>query len=223
MNLTEQAAWLRNFNQKLQGIGASFGLTPAELDVLDKDTANIQFYSSVQVQLDAYRSAARHWGKSFAEGSIGDPTPQFPADLTLAPPFPDQPAGAFERLDAVVRRIRAAAVYTGESAASLGITPRRRERLAIHATPPELKASVEPGNLVRVAFIRGSSHGVYIETNVDKAGWAFADKSFVSPAVVTVQQNDAQTPRGVQIRARYLDGNTPVGDFSDIVTVQTIP
>ena len=27
----------------------------------------------------------------------------------------------------------------------------------------------------------------------------------------------------LQIRARYLDGNTPIGDWSDVVTVQTIP
>lgn len=223
MNLIDQAAWIRNFNNQIQAIGASFGLTSSELDILGKDAANIRFYASVQVQLDAYRSAARIWGKSFTEGHIGGATPVFPADLTLAPPFPLQPPGAFERLDAIVRRVRAAANYTEEIAAILGIVPRRKEWLAPHEMAPELTASVEPGNLVKVSFIRGSSHGIYIETNVDKAGWSFADKAFVSPATFAVPQNEAQTPRGVQIRARYLDGNAPVGNWSSTVTVQTIP
>lgn len=223
MNLAEQSAWYGNFNQQMQLIGASLGLTPVELDMLDKDTANIQFYATVQVTLDAYRSAARKWGKGFAEGDIGDPTVDFPADLTLTPPFPLQPPGAFERLDRIVRRIRAAAAYTDQTQALLGIKPHRKERVALHETAPEITATAEPGSLVKVMFVRGRSHGVYIETNVDKGGWEFADKSFVSPAVIVVTQNEAETPRGVQIRARYLDGNTPVGDWSAVVTVQTIP
>ncbi len=223
MSLTEQALWYGNFNIQLQSIGAEFGLTPAELDVLDKDTANIKFYASVQASLDAYRSAARHWGKSFTEGHKADPTPMFPADPTLTPPFPTQPAGAFARLDAIVRRIRAAPAYTDETQALLGITPQRKVLAAAAEAAPELTAAVEPGNRVNVAFIRGRSQGIYIETNVDKGGWHFADKSVVSPASFAVAQNDAETPRGVQIRARYLDGNSPVGAWSAIVVVQTIP
>ena len=223
MNLIDQAAWYKNFNTQIQLIGASLGLTPAELDMLDRDNENIQFYARVQVRLDGYRSAARGWGKSFMEGDIGDPTPFFPADLTLAPPFPSQPAGAFQRLDAIVRRIRAAPAYTDETQAVLDIKPRRKERVALNETAPELKAAVEPGNRVRVSFIRGSSHGVYIETNVDDEGWTFTDKSFVSPASFVIPRNNGKTPRGVQIRARYLDGNSPVGRWSDTVTVQTIP
>jgi hypothetical protein len=36
-----------------------------------------------------------------------------------------------------------------------------------------------------------------------------------SGCVFSVAANEANLPRGVQIRARFLDGNTPVGDWSD--------
>lgn len=154
---------------------------------------------------------------------MGDPTPKFPANVALAPPFPLQPAGAFVRLDAIVRRVRAAAAYTGETQAILQLAPRRASRTALHEMAPAITATALPGNRVQVAFIRGRASGLYIETNVDREGWQAADKIVVSPGVITVPRNEAETPRGVVIRARYLERNDPVGKWSNIATVQTIP
>ncbi|MFL6373262.1 MAG: hypothetical protein ACJ73D_01220, partial [Pyrinomonadaceae bacterium] len=114
--------------------------------------------------------------------------------------------------------------YTDETGALLGIIPSSNGGgplgpITDHV--PVLKASVDPGHVVEVKFTRGNSDGIYIEKNVNNAAWTFADKAVKSPAVFTVPGDGI--PQGVQIRARFLDGNSAVGDWSDIVTVQTIP
>jgi len=153
---------------------------------------------------------------------VGEAVPGLPANITLALPATIA-TGMFERLDGYVRRIRAAPAFTEEQGALLGINPGGGLSLPIGDVPPVIKATVDPGNIIEVKFTRGQSDGIYIETNVDGGGWTFREKAIKSPAVFDVQENPANTPRGVQIRARFLDGNTPAGDWSDIVTVQTIP
>ena len=166
--------------------------------------------------------SARNYRKVITEGDIGNVEPDFPPDITLSLPAP-VPTGIFERLDLMVKRIRVAPKYTDETGAALGIITVKQDADQFLNTPPVITASVDPGNQVKVKFTKGASSGVYIETNVDNGGWTFSDKAVKSPAIFRVPQNQADTPRGVQIRARYLDGNNPVGDWSNIVTVQTIP
>ena len=68
-----------------------------------------------------------------------------------------------------------------------------------------------------------NADGIWLETNVDDGGWTYVDKFAKSPAIVNVPDNPANTPRGVQLRARYMDGNSPVGDWSAISTSCTEP
>ena len=223
MNLQERAGWYGNFNNNMQTIGASVGFSPAELDSINKDTENIVYVARAAVRVEAYAKAINAYRKAFTEGDIGDATPGFPADPGFVLPHPAQPAGAFERLDNYVRRIRASPLYTDTMGALLGIIPRQREIAAPDEAAPELTAKVAAGNEITVKFIRGRSDGIHIDANVDAAGWTDVGRFVKSPAVFTVPQNEARTPRGVEIRARYLDGNDPVGDLSSTVTVQTIP
>ncbi len=44
-----------------------------------------------------------------------------------------------------------------------------------------------------------------------------------SPAEISITLNQNSLPSSVKLRARYLDHNNPVGNWSDVVTVQTIP
>jgi hypothetical protein len=126
-------------------------------------------------------------------------------------------------LNDLVARIRTAPGYTAETASLLGLTLPGGPTLPIGAIPPVLKAAVDPGNIVQVRFVRGFSDGVLLQTNVDGGGWTDRGVRRRSPAVFAVEANEANTPRGVQIRARFLEADSPVGDWSQIETVQTIP
>ena len=77
---------------------------------------------------------------------------------------------------------------------------------------------------MNVKFVRGSSNGVLIETQIDnEMTWNNAGRFVKSPAELAIAQNADHLPRSVQVRARFLSGNDAIGDWSDVVTVQTIP
>ena len=221
-SLQERAAWFVNFKANIQGVGLTLGMTVGEITSVGQDSDIMDFLATTSVAVDAYIDGIRNYRKIISEGNIGDPTPAFPADVSFALPTPVD-TGLFERLDNLVKRIRVAPAYTEEIGALLGIITSGGPLGPIDEFPPTIKASVDPGNIIEVKFTKGQSDGIYIETNVDNAGWSFTEKAVKSPAVFDVPANQANTPRGVQIRARFLEGNNPVGDWSDIVTVQTIP
>lgn len=89
---------------------------------------------------------------------------------------------------------------------------------------PALKTVSLPGSVVQVKFVRGTTDGVVLETKVDNADtWSDAGRFFSSPAELVIPQNAQNLPRAVQVRARFVEGNSPVGQFSDIVTTATQP
>lgn len=221
-SLQDRAAWYDNFNTQMQALGLTFGFVAGDLTDLDHDNMDMQFLATSAVTMEAYDDAVRTYRRVITEGNIGDPAPTFPADISLSLPK-SIATGMFERLDNMVKRIRVAPNYTPETGALLGIATSGGGGQPIDAFPPKLTAAVDPGNIVEVKFTKGPSDGIYIETNVDNGGWTFTEKAVKSPAVFSVAANTDNTPRGVEIRARFLDGNIAVGDWSDVVTVQTIP
>ncbi|MBK7393979.1 MAG: hypothetical protein IPI64_11885 [Chloracidobacterium sp.] len=225
-NLQERAAWYDNFAAAIQALGAALGLTVAELAQITADNAMMQFMAAIDVEVNDYAASVRSFRKVMTEGDVGDPTPLFPADVTPTVPAA-VPTGIFERLDGFVKRIRVAPGYTPVIGAKLGIT-RRQDYIADQAADgtqqPTITATPQPGNVVNVKFVRGSSDGVFIETQLDnETAWTTAGRYPKSPAVINIAQNSDKLPRNVQIRARYLDGNDPVGDWSQIEVVQSIP
>ena len=224
-SLQERAAWYKNFADVIQLIGASLGLTPAEIAQIVADDAMMQFLAAYDVTLNEYTSGVRSYRKVVTEGDIGGPAAVFPSDLTPTVPAA-VPSGIFERLDAFVRRIRAAAAYTPVIGAQLGIIRKdvKGGEGAEGSQKPKISADVDPGNVVLVKFVRSGFDGVLIQTQLDNdATWNDAGRYIKSRAAITIPQNTEHLPRSVKVRARFLDGNDPVGDWSDIVVVQTMP
>jgi len=222
-SLAERADWYLNFDTQLQIVGPSLGMTAPDLADLAKDNQNIQFLALAAQSIESYSDAARQYRKIFTEGDIGDPKPDFPADPGLTLPNPSQPTGAFERLDGLVKRIRVAPTYTNEIGALLGIIPQQSEGFAPETAKPEITVETQPDNLINVKFVRGGSSGIRVEIGIDKGPWVSQGNFVKSPVALIIEQSVNNLPRLVAVRARYLDGNSPVGDWSNIVTVQTIP
>src|SRR5258706_16008155 len=98
---------------------------------------------------DAYIDAMCTFRRIYTDASIGDPTPAFPGDISLTPPAV-VPAGMFERLDNLVKRIRVAPLFTSEYGALLGINTGGGPHIPIEDFPPVLTGSVDPGNVIEV-------------------------------------------------------------------------
>jgi len=220
-SLQEQAAWELNFNTQCQATGTTYGLTTGECDQIKDDNNTVQFLADAAVTLDDYIDAVREYRNGVLEDPIDGTTPTFPADVNFTPPTA-VPRGIFERIINAAKRIKASADYTVAVGELYGIAPSTPEAPVVGSEPPVIEADVEPGNEVVVKFVKGKSGGIYIESNADAGGWSLSGTPNKSPFTFTVPPNGG-SPRNVQIRARFLDGNTPVGDWSNIVTVQTIP
>ena len=225
LSIQERAGWYDNFNAQMQVIGSTLGFSAGELTALASDNQVMQFLATTDVTITAYDDAVRTYRKVITESNVGDKTPAFPANIVLALPVVIA-TGMFERLDMMVKRIRVAANYTPETGALLDIIPGAGgpTKDSLNADAPKIDATVSPGNIVNVKFIRVASDGVLIEILIDNsATWTNAGRFPKSPAEIAIPQNADHLPRNVQIRARFLAGNNPVGDWSDVVTVQTIP
>ena len=111
-------------------------------------------------------------------------------------------------------------------AAGSGLIASRTEApdVAPNNMKPDPSLRAMPGNMVEADFTRGKTEGIEIQMIIDKAeNWENGGRFFKSPAILAIPQSTNNLPRSVQIRARYLIGNSPVGQYSDIDSIATIP
>jgi hypothetical protein len=81
-----------------------------------------------------------------------------------------------------------------------------------------------PGSVVNVSFKKKFTNGIRVEIQVDNAAtWSDAGRYYESPAELVIPENPQNLPRSVQVRARYVEGNTAVGQYSQTATVATQP
>ena len=222
-NIAERFDWYENFNNQIQTIGTTVGLVAADITAIANDATWMSFLSQATMAVDAYSDGVRQFRKTLTEGEIGDANPAWPTSIDPTPPSTTVPTGIFERLDAYVKRIRVSPNYTPETGALLGIIPSKGGDIVETEMKPVLKANSMPGSIVEVSFTRGRSDGITIETKVDNAAsWSGAGNYFKSPASLNIPDGTG-LPHSVQIRARYIIGNEPVGLNSDTVNVVTTP
>jgi len=216
-------AWFANFVAQFAQIAEGLGFTGDDVTAVRNDNEMMQFIGATDTQVKAYEKAVNEFRDIITEGDIGDVTPEFPANLVLSPP-PSVPTGIFERLDKLVDRIFVAPNYTSEIGALLGILPTGETPTAPENWKPVLKAKARPEFTAQVKFTRGKSDGVALHIQRDKEdNWTSFGSFFQSPAVLEIPPKTPDTPEVVQIRGRFLVGNTPTGEFSDIVEIVTEP
>ncbi|MBL8182741.1 MAG: hypothetical protein JNL64_14145 [Blastocatellia bacterium] len=221
-SFVDRAAWFANFTFQFQTIGPNLGFDNTDIGPLNDDNAVIQELVTAYDQAEAFFEAVRAYRKLVTEGDVNGTTPSFPANPNLQIDVP-VPQGIFERLDNLVKRIRLANGYSIEEGELLGIVPSTPSNISPESAKPTLTVLTEPGNKVLVKFVKKNFNGILLEISVDKGPWEDKGRFNSSPAVVTVPQNANELPRLVAVRARYLVGNDPVGEWSDTVTVQTTP
>lgn len=222
LSITERAAWINNFARQFEAVALSLGFSAADIDSMNQDAEDFRTLARAITSADAFMSALRAFRISLTEEKVGSPKPVFPT-LTLTPPPNNVPAGIFQRLDERVRRVRAAPAYTDEVGALFNILPGKSQSIAESELVPRIRAFTLPGNIVQVRFTRGDTDGIFLQTRLDKEEtWYDAGRFVRSPASIMIPDGTG-APRAVQIRARYIIGNDPVGLNSDIVNVVTMP
>ncbi|MBK9162702.1 MAG: hypothetical protein IPM21_02070 [Acidobacteria bacterium] len=222
-SLTDQAAWMRNFATEFAKQGAALGFSPAEIATVEADAETLAWLAQNQVDIESFRRAAASYRRHVLSGRPGSPLSDFPQPSSLTPP-PGTSVGVYRRIAEVVERIRVSPNFSAENEASLGIRPIRGESADLNDAKPNPSLTAEPGNIVSVRFKRGKFTGIDVQMQLDtEKEWRPAGRFVRSPAELHIPAGPENLPRLVRIRARYLDGNDAVGQYSDIDTISTIP
>lgn len=212
------AAWYANFYLQFEMIAAEFGLDPA---AVKEDNNMVQYLAQADTAYKANIDGFRGFRDETLYGDIDGTTATLPAP-NLPPAPAAVPIGIVERLVKIVDQIKAANAYTEEIGNQLGIIPPEIDRPAEEM--PIIKAEAVPDSKVSVRFTRNHTDGVAIETKFAKSeDWKKHGNFGKSPAVLDIERNADNSPQLVQVRARFLDGNTAVGSSSPIIEVITMP
>ena len=222
-NRTERAAWFNNLAKQFTILGPILGFTAAEIQAVTDDNNVVQFLATTIASLESYRKGVIEYRNILCEGRVGATKPTFPLNPSFVLPV-DLPTGIYQRLDAIVARIRVAPTYKSEIGAQLGILPQKAEPLAPHDLKPSITVTSMPKSILVVKFVRGRSQGVILELQTGKEDiWKPAGKFYVSPANIEIPPSDNDGPQEVRLRARYVVDDSPAGLYSDVVAVVTTP
>lgn len=222
--LADRAAWFQNFATQFGIIGMPLGFTMADVTAVNDDNDAVQWMATVAVSVNAYEKSMTQYRRLMLEGNIGDPPVAIPAPPTYPAPVPVIDPAVYARLINLVDRIRVVPDYTQEDGELLGIVPSKPANIIPNELQPNPSLTALPGNVIEVAFTRGKTEGIDVEMEVDNSGsWEHVGKFFKSPGEIVVPQNTQATARSVKVRARYLLDNKPVGQYSEIDQISTIP
>ena len=223
--LQERAAWFNNFTLQMQTVGLTLGFVIGELNALGEDNQRVQFLADSAVALEAYKDAVRQYRIILTEGSIGDPTPAFPADLVLTPSGGTVTTGIWERLDDMVKRARVAPAYTDEIGALLGIIPSKSDPIGEQDLKPVIKASESFGGYsftLNVTRLGVEAFKVQVSKNGANS-WQDVAFATNNPVDVAITPTTPGQPERILVRAILLQKNQPVGQPSDPTFVTVNP
>lgn len=221
-NFSDRAAWFNNFATAFATIGPTLGFSAGEISKLQDDNDTMQFLVNYLPQAEAYVESVRGYRRAVTEGDADGSVPTFPT-MTLSAPVTPVPQGIYERLDNLVKRIRLASGYSEEEGTQLGIIPKKPGSISPGDAKPVIVGDTDPGNVVTVKFRKGQFSGIFLQVSIDKGPWVDQGRFTRSPATLNIPQGPDELPRLVALRARYLDGDTTVGENSDVVVIRTTP
>lgn len=222
--LPELAIWFANFAMKFAEFATDLDFTAADVAKVNDWNATVQWLADAQAVSDANADGFRKFRENTLFGEKGDATPIEPSTALPTPP------AAFaitiiELLVKLVDKIYDADKYSTEIGAQLGILPSKAEAIAPEdwTTTLTLKRTLLEMEL-EIDFTRGEADGIRIEYQyVGEETWNNAGNYIKRPAVVKIPPKSPNTPVSVRVRGRLLQGNTPVGQYSQTINATATP
>lgn len=217
----DRVIWLNNFSAALSQFSATFGLTAAELQSVQRDAA--YFAYSVQLQNDArqYLQSLTQYKNSMRSGSAQAATVPLPVLPAIASPPPAVPPGIFSRVTTLVLRIKRATSYTTAIGQSLGVIAPVSTFDPNNAVPeltirldgghPFLKWKKGEFDAMAVYVDRGDGNGFGLIRHTVKTGY------------LDVEPLPANTfSVNWSYRIKGMIGDDEVGQFSQVISINVI-
>lgn len=218
----DRLIWIQNAALKLNVNVGTAGIVAADVTFANGVRDVYQWILNRSEQIGTSRQDINEWKNVFANGPIGTPLGALP----IAPIFPSGPlftstAGMFIQMVTMMERIRNTVGYTTALGEALGI-------ISVPGGPPlgdpTLTAVAEPNSEVRVIWVKASADGVLVESQrAGETTWTVLGTDSSSPYLDSRAPLVAGQPEVRRYRVQYLVNDIPVGNYSAIVTVTTVP
>lgn len=218
----DRLTWLQNFALKLNVYVGTAGIVAADVTAVNGYLTLYQWIINRTDQIRTVSQDLTEWKRILTEGPIGAPIGAMP----VAPSYGAMPvvtpvAGIFALITALAERIRNTAGYTTAIGEDLGIVP------PAGGSPlgdPVLELIALPDSEVRVNWVKASAHGIRIESQrAAETVWTVLGTDNNSPYLDARGPLVAGQPEIRRYRGRYVVNDEPVGDYSAVATVTTIP
>ncbi len=220
-------AWFENWGAKMNAHGSDYGFIAAEIQQAQDDAAMVANIVSAWLAIEAYRSEYSGFKRIMLYGAKNALTPVYPSfDLPVQPPAPlVMLAGIIKRTRSFVRRLKESSKYNEAVGADFRVIPATTGSISEADAKPTLKPQAMADSQVDIAFAKGGFDGVDLEMQRgdDANAWTPLGRFYGSPAEDDTPPLTPNTPEVRRYRGRYLRGNKPVGQHSDIVSVITNP
>jgi len=217
-----QVIWYNNFQLKFATYALTIGFVAGDVTAVQNDYAMLAYTINLAAVFKEEAKERVQYKDTFLDGPLGIVTPAAPTIPTIAPPAVIPPPGILPRLSAIVQRIKAHPNYTeamGQDMGIVGATPKPP------ANPkPTATAEAQPNSEILLKWVKGAFDGVHIESQrAGETTWTLIGMDTSSPYRDSRAPLVAGQPEVRRYRLRYFKNDTPLGDYSDIMTVTTIP
>jgi hypothetical protein len=225
-NETNLDTWLLNFSTKAEASGDQHGFSSDEIKRIKDDYSVlhslVQGSENVRVNQKEYVA----YKKIIVFGRATDPTPNFPTMTS-----PTTPAfavgiesGIVKRIRAFVKRLKASANYNEAVGQDFQVINPTTDKFIAATAKPVLKIKASANSMVEISFVKSESDGIELEIQRgNDTSWMRIGKFIKTPAEDDTPTITPNTPEVRRYRGRFLEGNKPVGQFSDIVSIVTTP
>lgn len=225
-NETNLDTWFQNFSNKMQTAGNQHGFSADEIKQTADDYSVLHslIHGAETMRVNASEYTA--YKNIVVFGGATSPTPAFPAmSLPTEPTFTvGIKAGIVERTRALVKRLKVSPNYNESVGQDFQVIGTTNDRSVNGDAKPVLKIKALANSLVEISFVKGEADGIELELQRgSETGWTRIGKFIKTPAEDDTPTITPNTPEVRRYRGRFLEGNKPVGLFSDIASIVTTP
>lgn len=218
----DRLIWIQNAVLKLGVWTGTAGIVAADVTLATGVRDTFQWILNRSEQINTVKQDLNEWKRIFSDGPIGTPLGAVP----VAPTYPAFPlftptAGGFDQIVAMMERIRNTAGFTTAIGEDLGIMPPAG---GVPLGDPVLEVIALPNSEVRVNWPKRSADGLLVESQrAGEVTWTVLGTDNNSPYLDGRAPLVAGQPEVRRYRGRYVVNDVPVGNYSAVATVTTVP
>ena len=224
---TEVAAWALHLAGKIDAHAPALALSADDVEGLKADAAMVDWIIKVTASLRASTQQFTAFKDALLDGPIGSAPGAPPVVPTLPKPPAAVAPGAIPRTRALAQRIKKAGAYTEAIGRDLGIVASGASDASDAAerdgAKPTFRGTAQPHSEVRLDWVKGPHSGVLVQSKrAGEGDWADLGRDNYSPYVDGRPPLKGGASEAREYRMRYVDKDTEVGEWSDVVSVTTI-